>query len=160
MAEKVMGGFDSLIDLARKFVETQKGVWEHADWLNFLSDARKKGFELTSDMETYLGSALEAMKKVYEATSATKGMENVMSDISDLTVNFVKKTKGVWDQSGWEAFLTDFQKKGIDLTDEMISYFGEVLEAARSVYNIFPPGVSKPEKKATPKKVKGTKTTK
>ncbi len=155
MAEKVMGGFDALIDLARKFVETQKGVWEHADWLHFLSDARKRGFELTDDMESYLGSVMEAMKKVYEATSATKGMENVMSDISDLSVNFVKKTKGVWDQSGWEAYLKDFQKKGIDLTDEMMSYCGEILQASKSVYTVLPPGVSKPEKKATPKKSEG-----
>ncbi len=42
----------------------------------------------------------------------------------------------------------------------MRSYFGEVLEAAKSVYTVLPPGVSKPEKKATPKKVKETKTTK
>ncbi len=147
MAEKVAGGFDVLIDLARKFVEAQKGTWEHAAWEDFLSDVQKKGYELSDDMKTYLGSVLEGMKKVYNTTTATKGMENVMSEMSDITVNFVKKTKGVWDQSGWEAFWKDFQKKGVDLTEETRSYLGEILEASKELY-----GTSPVVKKAAPKK--------
>ncbi len=150
MAEKAMVGFDVLVDLAGKFVESQKGVWEHTAWLGFLSDVQKKGVELTDDTKTYLGLVLEGMKKVYEATAATKG-------ISDLTVDFIKKTKGIWDQSGLEIYLKDLQKKGHDLTDETRSYIGEVIEASRKVYTVLPPLV---KEEALEKEVKEAKATK
>ncbi len=144
MAEKAMPGFDVLIDLSRKFVESQKGVWEHTAWQDFLSDVQKKGFELSDDMQTYLGSILEAMKKVYGTVTATKGMEKVMADVSKLTVDFITKTKGVWDQAGWESFLKDLQKKGVEYTDESRSYFEEVLEASRTIYASLPSDVTTP----------------
>ncbi len=150
MAEKAMVGFDVLVDLAGKFVESQKGVWEHTAWLGYLSDVQKKGDEMTDDTKTYLGLVLEGMKKVYKATADTKG-------ISDLTVDFIKKTKGVWDQSGLEAYLKDLQKKGYDLTDETRSYIGEVIEASRKVYTVLPSLVNA---KALEKEVKEAKATK
>ncbi len=156
MAEKGIPGFDVLIDLSRKFVESQKGVWDHTTWLNLLSDVQKRGVELSDDMKDYLGSVLESMKKVYETAAATKGMEDVMSGISDLIVEFMKKTKGVWDQSGWETYLKDFQKKGFNLTDETKSYLEEVLEASRKIYTVLPPLVSKSPKKEM-KEAKATK---
>ncbi len=138
MAEKTMPGFDVLIDLSRKFVESQKGVWDHTAWMDFLSGVQKKGFELSDDMKTYLGSVLETMKKVYDAATATKGMERAMSDVSKLTVDFLKYTQGIWTPPGLEAFLKDLQKKGVEFTDETRSYFEEVLEAARQLYTISP----------------------
>ncbi len=153
-----MAGSDVLVDLAGKFVESQKGMADHTAWSDFLSDVQKKGIELSDEMKSNLALVLESMKKVYAATEATKGMENVMSDISDHTVNFMKKTKGVWDQPGWEAYLKDLQKKGIDLTDETRSYLGEILEASRKIYSVLPPIVSKAE--APKKEVKEAKATK
>ncbi len=150
MAEKAMRGFDVLMDLAGKFVERQKGVWDHTAWLDFLSEIQKKGFELSDGMKDYLGVMLEGMKKVYNAAGDTKGVEKVMSDLSHLTVNFMKKTKSVWDQSGWESFLKDLQKKGIDLSDETGSYLAGVLDAARELYNVSPAAVKK-ETKSTAK---------
>ncbi len=154
MARKGLGGFDVLIDLAGKFVEGQKGMWDDTAWQDFLRDVRKKGFEPSDDMKDYLGSVLEAMKKVYGATTDTKGMENAIPDISELAVKFIKKTQGTWDQSGWESFLGDLQKKGIHLTDETKAYFGDILEATRELYSISPVA-SKPRKtKKTPEKGK------
>ncbi len=117
-----------------------------------MKDAQQVGVEMSDDMINYTGSVLEGMKKVYEATTSTKGMENTLSDISKHIVGFVKKTKGVWDQPDWEAFLKDLQKKGIDLTDKTSSYLGEVIEAAGKIYTTLPTIVSKAEKKETPKK--------
>ncbi len=152
MAKKPVIGFGALIDLARKFVEIQKGVWDNTAWLDFLSDAQKEGVALSDDMKTHLGSVLEAMKKVYEATSATKGMENIMLEISKHTVDFIKYTQGIWTPAGGEAYLKDLQKRCIELTDETNAYLGEVLEATRSIYTILPAVQSKAEKKATSKK--------
>ena len=139
MAEKVTELFDTLMKLSGRFVESQKGVWNHTAWLDFLTGLQKKGFELNDTMKNYVGSVLEFMKKIYDATVATKRMEKVMSDISDHTVNFFKNTKGVWDQKEWESFLKDLKEKGIDLTDETRNYLGGVLEAARELYTVIPP---------------------
>jgi hypothetical protein len=151
MAEKVTEWFDTLMNLAGKFVESQRGAWDHTAWLDFLTGLQKKGFELTDTMKNYVGSVLESMKKVYETTLETKGMERTISDISNHTVSFMKTTKGIWDQKGWESFLKDLQEKGIGLTDETRNYLGGVLEAARELYTITPT-VGKeeaPKKKAT-----------
>jgi hypothetical protein len=158
MAEKVTELFDTLMNLSGKFVESQKGAWNHTAWLDFLAGIQKKGFELTDSMRTYIGSVLESMKKIYEATVATKRLEKVMSDISDHTVNFLKSTKGIWNQKEWESFLKDLQEKGIGLTDETRNYLGGVLEASRKLYTVTPQ-VSKEEaplvaKEETPPLVK------
>jgi hypothetical protein len=139
MAEKVTELFDTLMNLSGRFVESQKGAWNHTAWLDFLAGLRKKGFELTDTMKTYVGSVMESMKKVYEASIATKRMEELISDIADQTVSFMKNTKGVWDQKEWESYLKDLQEKGIGLTDETRNYLGGVLEAARELYTIIPP---------------------
>ncbi len=161
MAEKTMIGFDVLVELAGKYVEIQKGVWDHTTWLDFLTDVQKKGFELSSDMKTYLGSVMEAMKKFYEVITTTKGMENAMLEISRHTVDFIKYTQGIWTPSGLDAFLKDIQKRGFDLTEETKSYLSEILESVSKLYTTLPPMVSKEETKATHKKdVKEAKTTK
>jgi hypothetical protein len=141
MAEKVTEWFDTFMNLAGKFVESQRGVWDNAAWTDFIAGLQKKGFELTDTMKNYAGSVLESMKRVYETTLQTKGMERSILDISDHTVSFMKTTKGIWDQKGWESFLKDLQKKGFTLTDEMRNYLGGVLAAARDLYAITPTAV-------------------
>ncbi len=140
MEKKTMGGFDVLIDLAGKFVESQKGMWDHTAWLNFLSDVQKKTVELSNDMQNNLSVVLESMKKLYNASTATKSMQNVMADISDHTIDFFKKTKGVWNQAEFEAYVKDSQKKGIDLTEETRSYLAEVFESLKGFYPVLSPG--------------------
>ncbi len=152
MAKKTMIGFDSLIDLTGKFVEQQKGVWDHTEWLNFLSDLEKKGFELSDDIINYVGSVLETMIKVYESIATTKGARNVMSGITKETVNFIKTTKGVWGHSEWENFLKSIQTMGINLTDESMNYLGGVLESVNKIYATLPPLVSKEGSEMTSKK--------
>ncbi len=152
MAKKTVIGFDALIYLTGKFVEQQKGVWGHTEWLSFLKDVQKKGFELSDDIINYLGSVLDAMKNVYESTVAAKGARNVMSGIATETINFIKTTKGVWGHSEWESFLRSIQKTGINLTDESLAYLGGVLESVNKIYATLPPLVSKEGSKMTSKK--------
>ena len=154
MAKKTMGGFDALVDLAGKFVESQKGAWDHTAWLNFVSDVQQKGLELSDDMKDNLGLVLESMKKFYSASADTKGIETVMANISNYTMDYFKKTKGVWNQSEWETYLSDVQKKGVELTDETRSYLGEVFESLQGFYTAFSPGEKtkkEPKKEATKK---------
>ncbi len=138
MGKDAAGIFNDLIALAGKFVEQQKGGWDQAAWEGFLSEAQSKGVELRDEMQASIGGVLESMKKVHNTSMETKGMENALSDISNLTMKFFSDTKGVWDHSQWEKYLDDVRKKGIVLTDETQSYVGGVLEASKEVYNLMP----------------------
>jgi len=151
MAKKTMGGFDILVDLTSKFVEAQKGAWDHTAWLNFLSDVQKKGLELSDDMTDNLGLVLESMKKFYSASTAIKGIETAMAEISNSAIDYFKKTKGIWDQSQWETYLNNVQKKGIELTDETQSYLGEVFESLRGFYTVLSPDKKETKKTAAKK---------
>jgi len=138
MEKESTGSVDTLFDLAGKFIEGQRGVWDHTVWQNFIEGLMKKGYELTDDMKTYTGSVLEVMKKFSNAMSATMGMNQVVTDILGHTVSFMMDTTRVWDQREWGSFLKELKEQGIDLTDEMMNYFEGVIEVAREIYTISP----------------------
>ncbi|MBF0319264.1 MAG: hypothetical protein HQL01_05610 [Nitrospirae bacterium] len=134
MSKKMIGQFDDIIEFAAKFVEQHKGVWDHTAWTEFLSEINKKGIDVTGDMKAYMGSLLEAMKKYYGMASATEGITAAMTGLAENTVSFIKKTKGQWDHSVWEAYLKDMQKKGMDLNNETTKYLGSILEVSKELY--------------------------
>ena len=47
---------------------------------------------------------------------------------------FVEKQKGVWDHSKWQAFLSDTEKMGGTLNEEMRRYLGAVTESMKRFY--------------------------
>lgn len=64
--------------------------------------------------------------------------EDIFKPIKDILSNaqkFVDEQKGKWDEMQWQEFLNDMQKKGIEITDEMKSNAGAVLESMKNVYN-------------------------
>jgi hypothetical protein len=134
MKKEVKSGFDILIDYAGQFVEVQKGIWNHENWLDFLIDAQKRAVVLSDDMKSNLGLVLESMKKVYSTVTDTRNMESVMLDISEHTINFFKKNNGVWNYSDWEEYLIELQQKGFELNEETCAYLSEVLEAVKGLY--------------------------
>ncbi len=143
MAEKTIRGFDILFDLAITYVERfskrPKEVWDHTAWLDFLLDTQKKGIEISDDIKTYFGLIMESMKNLYEASLATQGMEDVTLEIFKETLKFVKKTRGVYDPSEWEAFLKNLLKKNIHLTEESRTYLIKVLRAVIDIYTVSTP---------------------
>ncbi|MBF0458031.1 MAG: hypothetical protein HQK99_09070 [Nitrospirae bacterium] len=153
MAKKTMGQFDDIIEAAAKFVEQQKGVWDHSAWTEFLSGIGKMGFDVDGEMKEYLGSLLESMKNYYSAASATDGITSAMKGIAENTVSFINKTKGSWDHSGWETYLKTMQKKGTELSDETVKYLGSVLETSKELYHL-PTFASKMMSKGLAKKSK------
>ncbi|MBF0465173.1 MAG: hypothetical protein HQK88_02205 [Nitrospirae bacterium] len=150
MSKKITGHFDDLIEMASEFVQKQKGVWDHTAWTNFLAEAKTMGYEVNDELKSYLGTLLDSMKRVYNAAAATESITKLMSSMAENTVDFMKKTKGVWDHDGWQSYLKDIQKKGLDLNDETTKYLGGVLEASKDLY-AFPPIASKMMAKATKK---------
>ncbi|MBF0472314.1 MAG: hypothetical protein HQK91_00135 [Nitrospirae bacterium] len=147
MAKDFTNSFNELVALATKFVESQKGTWDHYAWLDFISEVQKKGFDITDDLQDQLGSVTESMKKCYNAIGDTKGFQNILGEISQSSIEFVKKNKGVWNNDGWESYIKDLQKKGLALNDMTQSYAGNILESVKSLYS-FIPVAGKPAKTA------------
>ncbi len=111
-------------------------------------------------MTSHLSSVVESMMNLYNATTSTESIQLYTEDIYEHAVNFLMKTKGVYNQSEWEAFLKDLQKKGIDVTEETMSYLYEIFETAKNVKFTLLPTMKKAATKEMLKKVKETKTTK
>lgn len=59
-----------LLDMTGKFVEQQRGKWEHKDWEAFLDKVSKAGIELTDEVKRNLGNILEASKHFYSKVSS------------------------------------------------------------------------------------------
>ncbi len=152
MAEKESTGFDLLFDLAITFIERQKSMLEYSSWMDYLLDMQKKGFEISDDMKTYLDSVIKTTTYLYETAMTTEGIEDVLLEIFEDTMKFLKKTKGVWDPIEWDAFLKDILKRNTDLNEETKTYFVNVLKAMRDIYSALPPAVSDLEREVTGKK--------
>ncbi len=45
----------------------------------------------------------------------------IFDDLIKRASEFVEKQKGAWDHSKWQEFLSDAQKKGVKLTEDIIS---------------------------------------
>ncbi len=133
--DKTTTGFDALIDLFNKYVEHQKGVWDYSAWVDFLFEVQKIGFRLNDEMITYLGSMLDSTKSLYDATTATEGIQHSVIDIYVLAFNFFLKTRGVYKPEEWEAFIEELQGKGINLTEETRSYIMNAFESAFDLSN-------------------------
>lgn len=153
MARMTIATFDELVKFAGDFVASRKGVWDHAAWLDFVSNIQKKGFDLSEEMQAYLGEVLEAMKRFYEATGSTEGMESAMRAIVKDSIEFTKKQKGVWGHTEWEAFATGIQKNTLSLSEETTAYLGGILESVKAFYFIAPApaGPKKVRKRAVAK---------
>ena len=139
--------FDDLVKLACDFVEEQKGKWDHSAWMGFLSEVQKTGGRLTEDMQNYLGLILESIKKFNELVSDAS--KKVMEVVCEETVRFVEQSRGIWDHSGWEKFLSNIKNKGVDLTSEAVSQLGSVLESTKLLYKSIPADLKEEEKQQT-----------
>lgn len=126
--------FDELIDLSHQFVELNNGRWDNAAWLEFLSQVQRKGFKINSDMQEYIGYVLEALKQYHQALASSTSVEGSINDITDKTVEFIKKTRGKWDYSAWEQFLNDLNGMGCKLNEETVYYLNGVLDAVKKIY--------------------------
>jgi hypothetical protein len=127
MEKKEMWKFENFVGLAVKFVQSQQGVRDYHDWLDFLLHVQKKSIDVTDEMKQRCGQVLEPMKKIYLDASGTRKIENTMIELSDSTIKFFKKTGGICNPSEWEKLLNNVQKKGIALTEEIQAYLMELL---------------------------------
>ncbi len=137
MGRVIKDRFDDLITLTGSFVGSQKGRWDNAELLRFISVAQKRGFVITDRVKSYINLVLIAMQNFYDTAAPKK--ENKMSELSDHTVKFIKKTEGVWSDSELNRFIKGAKRKGIDLNDEARAYLNNILESSRVLYNFSNP---------------------
>jgi len=138
MATEKTAKFEELTKLATDFVTAQKGLWDHAAWTDFLSRVRKKGIDISDEMQSSLGEMLEAMKGFYSAAASTESMEKAMKTVVNDSVAFVKDHKGVWSHSDWEDFLKTARQNTVSVTEGTKGYLGGVLESMKVFYGALP----------------------
>lgn len=139
MATKPTVLFDELTKLASDFVTTQRGVWDHAAWVDLLARAQAKGIEFSEDMQASLGDLLEAMKRYHGAVASTDDVEGAMTRVFDNSAAFVKRQQGVWGHAEWEDFVRTAQDNVRAWSDGTEAYVGGVLESLKEFYDLFPP---------------------
>jgi len=135
-----MTNFEELTKLAIDFVTAKKGLWDHAAWVDFMSNLQAKGFDLSGDMQTNLGNLLEAMKRFYTAAAATDSVERAVKTVVNDSVTFVKHHKGVWGHSEWEDFAKTVERNTLSLSEGTMTYLGGVLESIKVFYALSPVG--------------------
>jgi len=140
MATDKTTGYEELMKLATDFVTTQKGMWDHAAWVDFVSGLRTKGFELSGDVQTNLGNMLEGMKQLYTAAATTESVEKAIATIVDDSIAFVKRHRGGWGHAEWEDFVRTVERNTFSLSEGMVAYLGGILESTKILSTLFPVG--------------------
>jgi len=134
MASSGITPFEELTKLASDFVTSQKGMWDHRAWMDFLSRVQRKGVEISEEMQSKLGDLLEAMKEYHTAITSTEDVQKAMSIVFDESVAFIIRQKGVWGHAEWEDFVKTIQQNTHTCSDGMEAYLGGVLESLKVFY--------------------------
>ena len=58
----------------------------------------------------------------------------LLEKLTKKAAQFVEKQKGVWDHPKWQAFLSDAEKVGVTMNEELQRYLGAVTETMKKVY--------------------------
>ena len=114
--------FEELTRLASDFVTSQKGMWDHKDWIDFLSHVQQQGIEVSDEMHAKLGELLEAMKEYHAAVSSTEDVGKAVSTVFNESAAFIKRQKGVWGHAEWEDFVKTIQQ----IAELRLSFFGNI----------------------------------
>lgn len=148
MAKMRTATLDEIVRLAGDFVTRKEGTWDHADWLGFLTTLQQKGIDLSEEMQAYVGQLLEAIKRFYQATASTQGVEKALATVVKDSVNFVRVHHAVWGHDEWEDFTRRVQENTLNLSEETTAYLGSILESMKAFYAIAPLPASMPKQHA------------
>ena len=131
--------FEELTKLATDFVTSQSGMWDHKAWEDFLARVQQQDVAVAEDMQSKLGDLLEALKTYHTALAATDDIEQAMRTVSDESVAFIMRQKGVWGHSEWEYFVTTMQRNARTWFEGTEAYLGGVLESLKAFCRLCPP---------------------
>ena len=134
MATTSTAPFEELTKTASDFVTSQRGMWDHEAWMDFLARVQQTGVEVSEDMQPKLGDLLEAMKEYHTAVSSTDDIEQAMSTVFNESVAFITRQKGVWGHAEWEDFVETMQQNTRTWSEGTEAYLGGVLESLKAFY--------------------------
>jgi hypothetical protein len=130
-----MSMFNELIDLANTFVELHEEGWDNDSWLEFLLQLQKKGFKVNAEFKDYLGSVLEALQAYHHALTTSTRVDDTIREVSEITIEFIKKTKARWDYNECEEFFRKLSARGFKMNNEVIFYLNGLLDAIKKIYS-------------------------
>jgi len=151
MATAKTAPFEELTKLASDFVASQKGMWDHTAWMDFLSRVQQKNVDISEDMQSKLGDLLEAMKEYHTAVTSTEDIEKAMRTVFDESVAFIKRQKGVWGHAEWEDFVKTIQQNTRTWSEGTEAYLGGVVESLKAFYELSPTAPAQESAPAAPK---------
>ncbi|MBF0554144.1 MAG: hypothetical protein HQK96_06230 [Nitrospirae bacterium] len=129
-----MAKFDDLINTVGKFVDMQKGTWDHLEWERLVSKVQRMGYEMSGDIIYNLGATVESLKKLYLSKTGKDDMLRIVTDVPKSIARFIDETKGMWEHADWLRLLEEIEKVGIAISEETQRYIGDMLEASRRLY--------------------------
>ncbi|MCG6551361.1 MAG: hypothetical protein L7F77_03465, partial [Candidatus Magnetominusculus sp. LBB02] len=100
-----MAKFDELINTVGKFVDVQKGTWDHLEWERLVSKVQRMGYEMSGDVIYNLGTTVESLKKLYLSKTSSDDMLRVVTGVPKAIASFVGETKGMWEHADWLRLL-------------------------------------------------------
>ncbi|MBF0516766.1 MAG: hypothetical protein HQK97_06555, partial [Nitrospirae bacterium] len=107
-----MAKFDDLISTVGKFVDMQKGTWDHLEWEMLVSKVQRMGYEVSGDIMHSLGTSVEALKKLYLANTSKEYLTKVVTEIPKTIARFIEETRGMWEHADWLRLLMEIEKAG------------------------------------------------
>ncbi|MBF0567373.1 hypothetical protein [Candidatus Magnetominusculus dajiuhuensis] len=129
-----MAKFDDLINTVGKFVDMQKGTWDHLEWERLVSKVQRMGYEMSGDIVYNLGTTVESLKKLYFSKTSKDEMLRIVTDVPKGIARFIEETRGMWEHADWLRLLEDMEKVGIAISEDTQRYIGDMLEASRRLY--------------------------
>jgi len=64
----------------------------------------------------------------------TTGKTTSFEELAKLAIDFVTTKKGLWDHAAWMSFMSNLQAEGFDLSGDMQTNLGNLLEAMKRFY--------------------------
>ncbi|MBF0488350.1 MAG: hypothetical protein HQK98_09340 [Nitrospirae bacterium] len=129
-----MAKFDDLISTVGKFVDMQKGTWDHLEWERLVSKVQRMGYEMSGDIVYNLGTTVESLKKLYLSKTSKDEMLRIVTDVPKGIAHFMEETRGIWEHADWLRLLKEMEKVGIAISEDTQKYIGDMLEASRRLY--------------------------
>jgi superoxide dismutase len=85
---------------------------------------------IVSLVETQSLQSNVSPKELSMATAKTAPIE----ELTKLASDFVTAQKGMWDHTAWMDFLSHAQQQGVDVSEDMESKLGDLLEATKAYH--------------------------
>lgn len=126
---------EHLIEHAVQFLIRNEASLNQGNWTEFIHTLQKEGLDISERIELNIRLLLESLKAIYESGQSLDFRE-VVSTVTGLSVEFVKKNRGKWSHFEWEGHLSALPGMSIKVTERNKVYIGNVLEVTKALYLI------------------------